>query len=161
MKGKIALVGAGASGKDYLRKKYMDRGFLFGVSCTTRKPRINDGEVNGKDYYFLSDDEFQSKIDSDDFVEWQEFKGWRYGITKEEFERCDIMILNAEAVDLLQEEYRNRLFVIYLDISEEIRRNRLSNRSDMGDDIERRIQADNDQFRNFLNYDCIITNDNF
>jgi guanylate kinase len=159
MTGKIAIVGAGASGKDYLRKRFMNRGFVYGVSCTTRPPRA--GEVHGEDYYFLSDEEFDAGIENGLFVEYQSFKDWRYGLMKPEFERCDVMILNAEAVDLLDKEYRDRLFVIYLEISEETRRTRLNVRDDKDDTIERRIQADNEQFGNFSNYDCIITNENF
>jgi len=159
MTGKLAIVGPGASGKDYLRKRFMDRSFTFGVSCTTRFPR--EGEIEGEDYFFLTDEEFETKIKLGELVEWQSFKDWKYGITAVEFNRCDVMILNAEAVDLLSDEYRNRLFVIYLDIDEETRRERLSGRDDINDEIERRINADNDQFRNFSNYDCIITNNNF
>ncbi len=159
MTGKIAIVGAGASGKDYLRKRFMNRGFVYGVSCTTRPPRV--GEVHGEDYYFLSNEEFDAGIENGLFVEYQSFKDWRYGLMKPEFERCDVMILNAEAVDLLDKEYRDRLFVIYLEISEETRRTRLNVRDDKDDTIERRIQADNEQFGNFSNYDCIITNENF
>lgn len=159
MNGKIALVGAATSGKDYLRKRFMNRGFVYGVSCTTRPPR--PGEVHGEDYYFLTDEEFQANIDNGKFVEWQAFNDWKYGLTIDEFNRCDVMILNAEAVELLADEYRNRLFVIYLNIPEEIRRARLHQRNDKDDTIERRIQADNEQFGNFLNYDCIITNENF
>jgi dephospho-CoA kinase len=71
------------------------------------------------------------------------------------------MILNAEAVNLLHADYRNRLFVIYLDIAEETRRERLSVRDDKNDATDRRIEADNLQFRNFLDFDCKITNENF
>ena len=159
MTGKLAIVGPGASGKDYLRKRFMNRSFTFGVSCTTRKPR--NGEVHGQDYYYLTEEEFDAGIKNGLFVEWQEFNGWKYGLTKPEFERCDVMILNAEAVDLLSDEYRNRLFVIYLNIDEETRKSRLETRNDQDDSIDRRIKADNDQFRNFSNFDCIITNSNF
>ena len=159
MNNKIALVGAAASGKDYLRKRLMNRGFVYGVSCTTRKPR--EGEVHGKDYYYLTDEEFNRGIKNGLFAEWQEFNGWKYGLTKPEFERCDVMILNAEAVNLLEQEYRDRLFIIYIDIDESVRRDRLQSRNDKDDSIERRILADNEQFRNFSNYDCIITNPNF
>lgn len=159
MTGKIALVGAAASGKDYLRKRFTDRGFKYGVSCTTRPPR--PGEVDGKDYYFLTQKEFQQNIDAGKFVEWQAFNDWKYGLTSDEFELCDVMILNAEAVDLLDDVYRNRLFVIYLSIPEETRRSRLFQRNDKDDTIERRINADNEQFGNFSNYDCIITNEKF
>lgn len=159
MNGKIAIVGAAATGKDYLRKRMMDRGMVYGVSCTTRLPR--EGEVHGKDYYYLTPEEFESKIEREEFVEWQDFNGWKYGLTKDEFERCDVMILNAEAVTLLNTEYRNRLFVIYLDIAEETRRERLGVRADKNDSTDRRIEADNLQFRNFLDFDCKITNENF
>lgn len=159
MNGKIAIVGAAATGKDYLRKRMMDRGMVYGVSCTTRLPR--EGEVHGRDYYYLTPEEFDSKIERGEFVEWQDFNGWKYGLTKDEFERCDVMILNAEAVTLLNAEYRNRLFVIYLDIAEETRRERLGVRDDKNDATDRRIEADNLQFRNFLDFDCKITNENF
>ena len=159
MNGKIAIVGAAAPGKYYLRKRMMVRGMVYGVSCTTRLPR--EGEVHGKDYYYLTPEEFESKIERGEFVEWQDFNGWKYGLTKDEFERCDVMILNAEAVTLLNAEYRNRLFVIYLDIAEETRRERLGVRDDKNDSTDRRIIADNEQFRNFSDFDCKITNENF
>ena len=159
MTGKIAIVGAAATGKDYLRKRMMDKGFVYGVSCTTRKPR--EGEIHGKDYYFLTTHEFDSLIEKNQFAEWQEFNGWKYGLTKTEFERCSVMILNAEAVTMLEPAYRDRLFVIYLDIPEGIRRERLGERNDKNDSTDRRILADNEQFRNFLDFDCKITNENF
>ena len=109
----------------------------------------------------LTPEEFESKIERGEFVEWQDFNGWKYGLTKDEFERCDVMILNAEAVTLLNAEYRNRLFVIYLDIAEETRRERLGVRDDKNDSTDRRIIADNEQFRNFSDFDCKITNENF
>jgi guanylate kinase len=159
MTGKIAIVGAAATGKDYLRKRMMDRGMVYGVSCTTRKPR--EGEIDGKDYNFITDEEFDILIGLNSFAEWQEFNGWKYGLTKDEFERCDVMILNAEAVTLLEPAYRNRVFVIYLDIPQKVRRERLGQRNDKNDSVERRISADIEQFRNFSDFDCKITNENF
>lgn len=158
MRSKIAIVGPGASGKDYLRQKLQSRGFVFGVSCTTRAPR--SGEIHGKDYYYLTEAEFQAGIDNGLFVEWQEFNNWKYGLMKPEFERCDIMILNAEAVKLLEPEYRERLFVFYIDIDRDIRLKRLQNRDDI-DSPERRIIEDDKQFINFFDFDCRITNENF
>jgi guanylate kinase len=59
---------------------------VFSISATTRSPR--DMEVPHKDYYFLSQEEFQKKIDDDAFIEWEEFYGGsRYGTLKEEVER--------------------------------------------------------------------------
>jgi len=158
MQSKIAIVGPGAAGKDHLRQKFQNRGFVFGVSSTTRSPR--EGEVHGKDYYYLTDEEFNAGIENGLFAEWQEFNNWKYGLMKPEFERCDVMILNAEAVELLEPEYRDRLFVIYMDIDREVRLKRLQERKDF-DNPERRIQEDDKQFRNFLDFDCRITNEDF
>ena len=156
---KIAIVGAAASGKDLLRRRFQERGFTYGISCTTRKPR--PGEKNGRDYYFITDEQFQDFVDNDQMVEWQEFNGWKYGLTKSEWQKCDLMILNAEAVNLLPQEYRDRLFVFYIDIPEAIRRERLEARNDKDDSIDRRIAADEEQFINFSNFDCKIINDKF
>lgn len=158
MQSKIAIVGPGASGKDHLRQKFQDRGFRFGVSCTTRPPR--DGEKNGRDYYFLTDEQFDQLVNDGHMVEWQEFNNWKYGLSTTEWEKCDIMILNAEAVDLLEPKYRDRLFVMYMDIERDVRLERLRARTDF-DNPERRIKEDDKQFRNFSNFDCRITNEDF
>ena len=50
MKGKIIIVGPGGSGKDFLRKKMVEKGFSYGISFTSRPPR--KGEEEGKDYFF-------------------------------------------------------------------------------------------------------------
>ncbi|MDD5262427.1 MAG: guanylate kinase [Methylacidiphilales bacterium] len=55
--------------------------FVFSVSCTTRKPR--PGESDGVDYYFLADDEFQSRVARGDFLEWAVVHGNRYGTPKD------------------------------------------------------------------------------
>lgn len=158
MQSKIAIVGPGASGKDYLRQKFQDRGFRFGISCTTRPPRI--GEKNGRDYYFLTEEQFDQMVQDSNMVEWQEFNNWKYGLSVTEWEECDIMILNAEAVELLEPKYRDRLFVVYMDIDRDIRLERLRDRIDF-DNPERRIMEDDKQFRNFSDFDCRITNDDF
>lgn len=64
----------------------LNLGLEFSVSACTRKKRYN--EVHGKDYYFLSLDEFQTKIKADEFVEWEEvYYQHFYGTLKSEVER--------------------------------------------------------------------------
>ncbi|MCE1168717.1 MAG: guanylate kinase [Sphingobacteriia bacterium] len=59
---------------------------MFSVSATSRDMR--PGEIDGKNYYFISPDEFRSKIDKQDFVEWEEvYAGSYYGTLKSELER--------------------------------------------------------------------------
>ncbi len=50
---------------------------LYSVSCTTRAMRR--GEIEGKDYYFVTNDEFQRMIENGDFIEWKPVHGNRYG----------------------------------------------------------------------------------
>jgi guanylate kinase len=57
----------------------------FSVSAATRKKR--DNETEGKDYYFISEEEFRSKINNDEFVEWEEVHGNYYGTLKSEIEK--------------------------------------------------------------------------
>lgn len=64
----------------YAFEQYPD--LLFSVSCTTRDPR--PGEQDGREYHFISRDEFQAKIDNDEFLEWAEFSGNLYGTLKSE-----------------------------------------------------------------------------
>lgn len=159
MDSKIVIVGKAASGKDYFRKILSDKGFKSGVSHTTRPPR--KGEVDGVDYHFITVEQFKAMIASDQLVEWQEFVGFYYGIHKDEFERCDSMILNVEGLAMLPAEYRQRCFVIYLDIPFEVRAERLAGRGDSHDPWERRIEADEKQYESFTNFDCRINNPNF
>jgi guanylate kinase len=64
----------------------MNREFAFSVSATSRKPRGK--EVNGVDYFFLTIEEFKSKIDNDEFLEWQEvYPDNYYGSLKSEVEK--------------------------------------------------------------------------
>lgn len=89
MKGKIIiLVAPSGAGKSTIAKRLFKdfEDLKFSVSATTRKPR--SGEVNAKHYHFLSDEEFQAKIDENDFLEWEEFYGGkRYGTLRSEVDK--------------------------------------------------------------------------
>ena len=79
-KGLVFIVsGPSGSGKSTLCKRVLSRqsDFYFSVSCTTRQKR--KGEVEGKDYFFLSKDGFQQKIDEGQFLEYCDVYGNFYG----------------------------------------------------------------------------------
>jgi guanylate kinase len=67
--------------------------FWVSISATTRKPRSN--EVHGKDYFFVSDDEFTRMIKADEFLEWAEFAGNRYGTPQEKVEQALLLGRNV------------------------------------------------------------------
>lgn len=83
----LVLSGPGGVGKSTVAKKLRETDdFWVSVSATTRKPRVN--EVHGKDYYFVSDEEFSTMITNDEFLEWAEFAGNRYGTPQKQVEEA-------------------------------------------------------------------------
>ena len=64
--------------------RYPDQ-FEYSVSATTRKPR--PGEINGKDYFFLSESQFLEDIKSERFLEWEKVHTYYYGTPKKYIEK--------------------------------------------------------------------------
>lgn len=162
MNKRIILVGKAGSGKDYMRKKLESRNFKYAVSYTTRPPR--EGEVHGRDYFFISEEEAKKMVDNYEFFEYVLFNGWLYGTTLKQWSQADgddVFIMTPTGLSHVGEEDRKDCLVIFVDISIDIRRERLMKRDMPGDSIERRIQADEDDFKDFTNYDIKITNPDF
>jgi guanylate kinase len=81
----LVLSGPGGVGKSTVAKKLREAGdFWVSVSFTTRTPRIN--EVEGRDYFFVTDQLFSQMISDDKFLEWAEFAGNRYGTPQQQVE---------------------------------------------------------------------------
>ena len=90
----IVLSGPGGVGKSTVAKKLREvDDFWVSVSATTRKPRSN--EVDGHDYFFVSDEEFSRMINEDEFLEWAEFAGNRYGTPQEKVEQALLLGRNV------------------------------------------------------------------
>lgn len=156
---RIVLVGKAASGKDHFIKKIESRGFKYAVSYTTRPQR--EGEVHGKDYYFISEDEAKVLIESGFFYEYVIFNGWIYGTSVTQFFSDDLFIMTPKGIHEIKPEDRLESFVIYLDIPSNVRIKRLNKRHMPGDSVKRRIEADELDFSDFTDYDLRITNSDF
>lgn len=89
VKGKLVIISApSGAGKSTIVKHLLNSGMNleFSVSATTREPRGE--EKNGKEYYFLSVDEFRTRVSRNEFIEWEEvYKDQLYGTLKSEIER--------------------------------------------------------------------------
>jgi len=156
---RIILVGKAASGKDHLRKKFESRGFKYAVSYTTRPPREN--EIDGKDYFFITDEEATNMVESNMFYEYVHFNGWLYGTTVTQFYMDDLFIMTPAGLSHIKPEDRSSSFIIYTDIDMSTRITRLTNRDMPGDSLSRRIKADELDFTDFNDYDLRITNADF
>ena len=89
-KGRIIILSApSGTGKSTIISRLMQDADLrlgFSISATSRKPRGQ--EVDGKDYFFLSEEEFCRRVERGEFVEWEEvYAGTRYGTLESEVER--------------------------------------------------------------------------
>jgi len=158
MKDKIILVGKAASGKDYFKNYLISLKLRPSVSFTTRPMRV--GEINGLTYNFISDSAFKAMIKNESFFQWKEFNGWKYGTTHENIENAIVFIFTPQGVKSLPKSFLKRSLVVYFDIDEKVRVERLKARSD-ADSIDRRIEADNKDFKWFRKYDMKVKEPKF
>ena len=88
MKKLFVISGSSGVGKGTVIKEFLKKHpeFKLSVSCTTRSKR--EGEVNGVNYFFLTQKEFKKCIDNGEFLEWAEFSGNHYGTKKDFVENC-------------------------------------------------------------------------
>lgn len=152
---RIILVGKAASGKDYLAETFIKNGFRKDISFTTRPPR--EGEENGVTYYFISREDFLFNIEADKLYEHVEFNGWMYGTSKDDWDNAEVFIMTPSGIATISQKDRIDCTVVYIDIPEDVRRERMNTRSD-ADTTERRMRADEKDFKGFIDYDYRIKN---
>lgn len=155
---RIILVGHAASGKDYLAEKFVEAGFRKDISLTTRPMR--DGEIPGVTYHFISDNDFTEALVKGKLYESVEFNGWKYGTTNDDWNNADVFIMTPSGIATITPEDRKECIVVYIEIPEEVRRQRMDLRSD-ADTTERRVKADKKDFKGFIDYDYRINDPNF
>lgn len=148
---RVVIIGKAGSGKNHAVGLLREAGYLIDVGFTTRPKR--KGEVSGEDYYFVT----ESQFDNVDYFFKATFNGWNYGISLMSWISNDVFILPPKAIE---EVDRKTCTIIYLDIPLEIRKQRLSLRND-ADQVIRRIEADEEDFKEFAEFDKRVTNENF
>ena len=165
---RIILLGKSGSGKNYLERKLVDKGLKPCLKWTTRPQR--KFEQQGITYNFVNDSEFIQSINESKFLSYQTFivtpensdpETWYYGITNEEFNKSQVFIMTPGEFDNISEEMRKQCFVVYLDISRDVREKRLFKREDKNDSIKRRLDSDEVDFKSFKDYDLKITDPEF
>jgi len=84
----FVITGPSGVGKGTLIRELLQRvpDLELSVSATTRPPR--EGEENGRDYHFLTPEQFEQRVEEKDFLEFATYSGNRYGTLRSEVERC-------------------------------------------------------------------------
>lgn len=149
----IAICGKAGAGKDTLLRKVIRSArtsiFLHEiVSCTTRPPR--EGEIDGVNYHFLTNEEFAQKILNREMLEATIFNDWCYGTALQSLNtnKVNIGVFNPEGIETLLEDPRINLRVYYVDVPGKERLLRQLNREESPDvnEIIRRYKADEEDF---------------
>lgn len=170
MQGKLIIFSApSGSGKTTLVKHLLslDYSLEFSVSATSRQPR--PGETHGKDYYFLSGEEFREKIKNREFLEWEEvYGGIFYGTLKSEVERIrnsgkhvifDVDVVGG--VNIKKFYGDDALAVFVKPPSVEELKNRLEKRStETEEKIKMRIAKAQQELGFESRFDVVIVNEN-
>lgn len=125
-KSRIIICGHGASGKNELVKRLVERGNKFALSTTTRPPR--PGEKQGEDYNFITQEEFTRMVKAGEFYQFAVFNGHSYGTSLKEWNECNVFIMTVSGINQISTQDMENCFVIFLDISETTRRQRLMER---------------------------------
>lgn len=138
----------------------------FSISAATRQAREN--EVHGKDYYFLSSEEFHQKIDEHAFAEYEMvYAGKYYGTLKSELERIwsndqyPLVDIDVKGALSIQEKYHGRALTIFIKPpSEDALRQRLSGRgSETQASLEERLGKARYELSFAHQFDYIVVND--
>ncbi len=136
------------------------------ISYTTRTPRT--GEVDGRDYYFITEDRFRDMISAGDFAEWAEVHSNFYGTSRRVLdgmrgEGIDVILdIDTQGAQQIRTKYEQAVFVFVMPPSLEILEERLRNRkSDHENEINKRMRRARDEIRDYIRYDYVIVNRDF
>ena len=165
-KGVLAVIsGFSGAGKGTIMKELIKRyDYFLSVSATTRRPR--DGEVDGKDYYFHTKEEFQQMIDQGELVEWAEYVGNFYGTPKKRVEeqldqgRDVLLEIEMQGGMLVKQQFPDSLLIFISPPSAEVLKERIAGRgTESPEEIKRRLQRAVEEVKYMKDYDYIIVND--
>lgn len=159
----LVVSGPSGSGKTTLCRRLADAGEVrYSISCTTRAPR--PGEVDGRDYHFLTKETFQQRLAAGDFLEHAEVHGNYYGSLKSEVLShiaagtdvvMDIDVQGADQVRSCNDPEIRKAFVdlFVMPPSEEALHQRLSGRgTDSGETIALRMTNALEEMRHWRRY---------
>lgn len=163
----IILSGPSGVGKGTVRKyilEHFDLSFYYSISMTTRAPRA--GEENGKDYFFVTPEEFQRNIEADNFLEWAEFVNNRYGTPKDIVESyrekgIDVLLeIETNGAKQVMAKCPDALSIFIVPPSlEELEARIRGRQSETEASIQKRMAKAAEEMKLASNYNYVVAND--
>ena len=167
--GKIIIITApSGAGKTSITRYLLEQfpQLSFSISAATRECRFN--EVNGKDYYFLSEDDFQQKIANNEFVEWEMvYEGRYYGTLKSELQRiwkehkAPLLDVDVQGGIHIQQLYPQNCLSLFIEPPsiEELKRRLEARGTETPESLKARINKASVELSFKNEFDHIIIND--
>jgi guanylate kinase len=168
LKGQILIIsGPSGSGKSTLLNRLLkeESDLYFSISSTTRAPR--QGETEGVNYYFISEDEFKKGIDADEFLEWACVHGNYYGTSLKpvlnalEEGKIAIFDIDVQGFNIAKSKFAKNITSVFITTaSKNELKSRLQNRgTDSAETIEKRLINAVGEMEHILEYDYFLIND--
>ena len=160
----IVLTGQSGAGKGTLIERVMARMPMLklAVSATTRERR--PGEEDGREYHFLSEGEFQRKVEAGEFLEHVCYVGNRYGTLREEVERITtgggVCVLELEIAGALsvRDAIPNTITIFITAPIEELERRLRARETESSGEIDERVAVARQQLESMDEFDYVIEN---
>ena len=134
------------------------------ISCTTRSPR--KGEIEGKDYYFLTEEVFQEKAEQGEFLEQATVFGHKYGMLRKTVEtileegKHALLVIDTQGAKTLKTVFPAH-FIFIAPPEHEVLKNRLQRRNTESDEmINKRLEWARHELEQAKHYHYLIINDN-
>jgi guanylate kinase len=134
------------------------------VSCTTRPPR--PGEINGKDYFYLSKKEFEEKVKQGDFLEYAEVFGYHYGTSlsfvheQQDLGKHVFLVIDTQGAMQLKKKHFPAIYIFLSPPSlEELKERLVRRQTESQEVIDKRLSWAQAELSMVKNYDYHIVND--
>ncbi len=170
MKGKLLILSApSGSGKTTIVKQLLRSNPKLEFSISACSRAIRSGEVNGRDYYFITPTDFRKMIDNDEFVEWEEvYSNSFYGTLKSELERIwakgnhvvfDVDVKGGLNLKRIYNDQALAIFIMPPSVEELKRRLELRG-TESPESIAKRVGKAKEEMEFAKDFDMIVINDN-
>ena len=142
----IVVSGPSGCGKGTVIQEFLknNKDAWLSISCTSRDPR--PGDVPNESYFFFSRDEFLEKIDREEFLEYAEYNGNYYGTSIDSILDNCVIDLEPNGLKAFEEKIGDKIYSIFLDVSDEERLRRGIARGDDPEVIKSRIEEEKELF---------------
>lgn len=162
----IVLSGFSGAGKGTIVKSLLEKypNYILSISCTTRKPR--EGEVDGREYFFITEEAFTEKIEKDELLEHARYVDCSYGTPRDFVEKMrnagrDVILeIEAQGAAIIRMKCPDAILVFIMTPSAQELEKRLTERgTDSPEKIAKRLKRAEEEIKCIPDYDAVIVND--